>query len=207
MGHEEIFKAAFATPTFTAILTPDSRVNSVIAESYDVDEPFTYTLTQLWDMEVRKAHRPDKYIHYVAKPGSLRIFGIRKEGDLEFFYRVTEQRSWKDPEKYTKVIEDVRLDHKNHTAFFLGVTEATTPEGETIVAGEDQPLFHVEHSAKGTEEDPINVWSIVFLTEEKDSSLVELFEKISDPKHLRGFNEVYIRDDLGRKLTRKDGKA
>jgi hypothetical protein len=198
------FEAAFANPQYTAIKTADSNVNAVIRDRYEVDQPFTYTRTMLWDMEVKKAHRPDIYIAHVARPGSLKTFDHKRSGDLEYFTRVTDQRLWKDPSKYTTIIERVCLNHSTQNAIFLGAPEATTPEGEVIKAGEDQPIFHVEHAAVGTEDEPVNTWRIVLLTDGRDASFDEAFDKIGNTPFLRLFNEVYIRNDLGRVLTRKE---
>lgn len=206
MDHQAIFDKAFANPDYTAITTPDSAVNRVIRNAYDVDQPFTYTRTQLWDMEVKKAHHPDKYIRHVVRPGSLRTFNHNRDGSFEYFIRVTDQRMWKDLSIYTTVIEDVRLDHDTHKAVFLGLAEMKTPEGEVITAGKGQPLFHVEHCAVGPEEEPVNTWRIVHLTQGADESLTEVFDKIGNTTYLRLFNEVYIREDLGKVLTRKDAQ-
>ncbi|WP_328648944.1 hypothetical protein OHS58_16985 [Amycolatopsis sp. NBC_00348] len=43
----------------------------------------------------------------------------------------------------------VRLDHEHRRAFFLGA--------DRFEAGSGQPLFHVEHSVAGPEDDPLNL--------------------------------------------------
>jgi hypothetical protein len=204
MDHQAIFDVAFANPEYTAIVTPDSAVNQVIRDAYDVDTPFTYTRTQLWDMEVKKAHYPDKYLRHVVRPGSLRTFNHTKDGHFERFIRISDQRMWKDLSTYTTVVEDVRLDRENHRAVFVGLPEVKTPEGGVIIAGKGQPIFHVEHCAVGPEDEPVNTWRIVHLTQERDGTLTEVFDKIGNTTYLRLFNEVYIREDLGRTLTRKE---
>lgn len=204
MSYSETFETAFADPKNTAITTPDSDVNTIISNNYTVDEPFTYTKSLLWDMEVKKALRPDKYIRHVVRPGSLKVVDHTKEGSLERFIRITDQRMWKDPEQYATVIERVYLDHINQKAFFLGVAEAALPDGTEVTSGEKQPLFHVEHCAVGSEENPVNTWRAVHLTEGRDDDLVKAFDGMMHDPFLRLFNEVYIREDLGRQLVRKD---
>jgi hypothetical protein len=44
----------------------------------------------------------------------------------------------------------------------------------------------------------------VHLTEERDEDLVKAFDGMMRDPFLRQFNEVYIREDLGRQLVRKD---
>ncbi|KAF5017580.1 hypothetical protein F66182_10470 [Fusarium sp. NRRL 66182] len=204
MSYSATFETAFADPKNTAITTPASDVNATIDKYYSVDEPFVYTKTQLWDMEVKKAHRPDKYIRHVVRPGSLQTFDHSKTGHFEYFIRVTDQRTWKDPEQYAPVLEYVCLDHVSQSAIFLGIPEVTLPDGNKIVGGEKQPIFHVEHAVAGTEESPINTWRVVHVTEGHDESLVAAFEPFQHNPYLRLFNEVYIREDLGRELVRKD---
>lgn len=204
MTYAETFEAAFADPKNTAITTPDADVNAIIRNNYTVDEPFTYTKSLLWDMQVKKAFGPDKYISHVIRPGSLKVVGHIKEGSLEYFIRITDQRVWKDPDQYTTVIENICLDHVNQKAFFLGVAETALPDGTIIKRGETQPLFHVEHCAVGSEENPVNTWRIVHLTEGRDEDLVKAFDGLVRNPFLRQFNEVYIREDLGRQLVRKD---
>jgi hypothetical protein len=206
MDHEKILDAAFADTKNTAITLPPADVNKVIQSSYRVDRPFTYTRTQLWDMEDRKAHGPDKYLRYLLRPGSLEIFNLKKEGSLETFVRVTDQRLWKDPSQFTTVIEQVFLDHDARRAFFIGVTEVEAPDGRKIVRGQEQPCFHVEHSVAGTEKEPLNIWRIVHLDNDKDGEMRGVFRKMAESSYLRDFHEVYIREDLGRELIRLDAQ-
>ncbi|KAF4465130.1 hypothetical protein FALBO_8027 [Fusarium albosuccineum] len=204
MSYAEAFEAAFADPKNTAIFTPDADVNAIIKASYNIEEPFIYTKTQLWDMEVKKAHFPDKYIRHVVRPGSLHTFNHTKEGHFEYFIRVTDQRKWKDPAEYATIIERVCLDHANQKAYFLGIEEVGLPDGRKMTSGKKQPLFHVEHCAVGNEERPINTWRIVHLTDGRDDSLVAALKDLGRDPFLRLFNEVYIREDLKKKLVRKD---
>jgi hypothetical protein len=155
-------------------------------------------------MEVRKASYPDKYLGSLVKPGSLGRFPSTKRGHIEDFTRITSQQLWKDASRYTTVIEHVRLFHDTHRAIFIGAPEFVTPDGRKVTAGREQPIFHVEHSAVGPEERPLNVWRIVHLTDGKDDALDLVFDDMAKDPYLRYFNEVYIREDLGLRLDRKE---
>ncbi|KAJ3480522.1 hypothetical protein NLG97_g8055 [Lecanicillium saksenae] len=111
MDHENVLTTAFADPQNTAITLPPSDVNKIITEHYTVDKPFTYTRTQLWDMETRKAFDPETFLGGVVRPGSSRIFNVERNGDIETFVRVSDQRRWTNWGEFSTVIELVRLDH------------------------------------------------------------------------------------------------
>jgi hypothetical protein len=63
VNHEEIFEQAWAAPETTSVELPAIPVDEVLRERYEVRPPFAYTGARLWEMEVRKAAAPDKYIH------------------------------------------------------------------------------------------------------------------------------------------------
>lgn len=203
MNHEEIFEQAWAAPGTTSVELPPVPVNEVLRERYDVRPPFAYTGAQLWDMEVRKAAAPDKYIPTVVKAGSAEKFPSVRHGRFEDFTRVSEQRLWADPARFATIIEHVRLDHENRRAFFIGAERFEAPDGRVFTAGGGQPLFHVEHSVAGPEDAPLNRWRIVHLTEERDQSLVDAFDDLVNDRYLRVFVEVHLRADLGRELVRR----
>ncbi|KAM0259651.1 hypothetical protein ACHAQJ_003230 [Trichoderma viride] len=201
-NHEEILEAAFKDPNNTTIALEPSDVNKIIKSGhYDADPDLIYTKTQLWDMEVKKAYNPAKYLQHILRPGSLQVFNIQKNGPTETFVRITDQRSWLNPSKYNTVIEQVFLDHDKEKAFFIGVQEVEGPDGHKIIAG-TQPLFHVEHSVAGTENEPLNNWRVVHLDKDEEGKLKEIFKNMAASPYLREFNEVYIREDLGKKLDR-----
>lgn len=202
MDHEQIFEAAFADPNNMAIDIPPADINKILCSgTYKVNPDLKYTRTQLWDMEVKKSYNPDQYLRHLLRPGSLEIFNIVKNGPVETLVRVTDQRTWLDPSKFTTVIEQIWLDHDSQRAFGIGVPEAEIPDGRKIVSGKEQPLFHVEHSATGPENAQVNVWQIVFLS--NDEKLAEPFRQIAENRHLREFVEVHIREVLGEELVRK----
>jgi hypothetical protein len=203
LDHQTVFEQAWNAPGSTTVDLPPVRVNDVLRDRYDVRPSFAYTGTQLWDMEVRKAAAPDKYIPTVVRPGSAEKFPSVRDGDLEDFTRVSDQRLWADPSQYTRVIEHVRLDHANRRAFFLGTPAYRSPDGRRFMAGAAQPIFHVEHSVGGSEEDPLNLWRIVLLTDTPDPELAAAFKPLAEDPYLRVFIEVHLREDLGRELVRR----
>lgn len=204
MDHQKIFQEAIADPQNTDINLPPSDVNKIVREHYTVDEPFTYTRTQLWDMEVQKAHNPTKYLGAIVRPGSAEIFNVQRDGDVETFVRISDQRRWLDWDSYSTVIEMVRLDHAAQSALFIGVDEVDAPDGRRIVRGKEQPRFHVDHAVAGTAEAPLNLWRIVHLDGDASGEMKAAFAKMAASPYLRTFNEVYIRDVLGRELVRKE---
>lgn len=204
LNHEDIIAAATADPSNTPITFPDDHVNQTIAKHYTVDEPFTYTHTQLWDMEVKKARNPAKYLRPIIRPGSLKVFDVQTSDDFETFTRVSDQRRFQNPAEFGTVIEQVKIDFKNHRVHFVGIPEVKGPDGETIVAGKNQPTFHVQHAAVGEENAPKNTWHIVFLTSPRDEELKAHMEKMGQNPFLSVYNEIYIKEDLGRDLQRKE---
>lgn len=200
---EEVFRLAWEAPGATAIELPPVDVNKVLRERYDLDQDFAFSGESLWDMEVRKASAPDKYLPTVVKPGSAEKFPGVRQGDIEEFTRVSDQRLWLDQSTYGTVIEHIRLDHRNQRAIFIGAAGFTTPDGRTLHATSGQPIFHVEHSVAGTEDEPLNLWLIVHVTEQPDPAATAFFAEMGRDPFLRVFNEVYVREVAGRDLRRR----
>jgi hypothetical protein len=201
--HREVFDAAFADPKHTSSIHPDQNINEIIRERYATDGPLALTLSQFWDMKALKARNPAKYLRPLIKPGSLKVFNVTREGNVEFFTRVTVQRTWPRPNEFTTIIEQVRVDPDKHEVLFIGIPEATGPDGEKYVSGVDQPLFYVEHAAKGSEEEPIDTWRIVLLSDHKDEQLLKMVDIPTLDPHLRLYSEIFIRETLGKTLERK----
>jgi hypothetical protein len=205
-NHDQILDQAYRNPNNTAITQPTIPVNKIIQAQYNMDQPAQLTKTMMWDMEVHKAGAPDKYIPTVVQPGSAEKFPSTKDGDFEYFTRVSKQRCWKDQDTYTLVIEHVRLDHNNKVAIFIGDREFTAPDGRYFAANDDQPLFHVEHSVVGDggENEPENFWRIVHLTNDVDEDMKTVFATKAKYQFLPIYTEVYIREILQLGLTKKD---
>ena len=111
------------------------------------------------------------------------------------------QRGWITPQE-GRVIEDVFVSAPKQTIYFLGRPRMVEESGETLRASPFQPLFHVRHAVGGSERAPLNLWSIVLLTDAPDPRYCEPFEQLVRAGLLPGFIEIYIERDLKLKLSR-----
>ncbi len=205
LDHEGEFQRAWDDPGNTRFEMPPVDVNRVLAEHYRTSEPLTFTRTMLWDMEVRKARRPDLYIPSVVQEGSAHSWGRGSAADgTESFVRSSQQGLWLEPAEYGLVLEPVCLNPTQQKVTFIGAAELPDRDGDLLRAGVQQPLFHVEHSVGGDESRPLNTWRIVHLTDRPDSKIVERFTLMANDVWLPEFIEIYIRSDLNIKLTRRD---
>lgn len=204
LNHEGEFERAWADPSNTRFELPPLDVNRVLAEHYRTSEPLTFR-TMLWDTEVRKAWRPDRYILSVVREGSAHTWGRRSAADgTESFVRSSQQRLWLEPAEYGLVLEQVYLNPAQQKVTFIGAAELPDRDRNILRAGARQPLFHVEHSVDGDESRPLNRWRIVHLTDRPEHRLVERFTRMANDVWLPEFIEIYIRSDLNIKLTRRD---
>ena len=205
LDHEGEFQRAWIDPSNTRFELPPVDVNRVLDKHYRTSEPLTFTRTMLWDMEVRKSWRPDRYIPSVVWPGSAHAWGQRSAADgTESFVRSSQQRLWLTPMKYGLVLEQVCLNPMQQKISFIGTTEHPDWDGNLLRAGVGQPLFHVEHSVGGDKSRPLNRWRIVHLTDGPEHRLGERFTLMANDVWLPEFIDIYIRNDLGIKSTRRD---
>jgi len=200
---EAEFARAWDTPGHTRCQLPDTDVNGVLAARYIIGGSLSLTRDMLWDMEVRKAAHPGRYIPYVVKAGSDRSWNRRHGDDGEYLDRCSMQRLWLRPQRYGLILERAFLNHGAQKITFLGVPELAGPDGAPLRAGTAQPLFHIEHSVGGTDSQPLNRWRIVHLTDARDDQLLAVFEHMAASPWLAEHTEIYIRDTLGIQLTRK----
>ena len=204
-NHESEFQRAWTNSGNTQFELPPIDVNAVLAKHYRLSEPLIFTRTMLWDMEVRKAWRPDRYIPSVVHEGTASTWGQRSAGEgTESFIRSSQQRLWLEPAEYGLVLEQVCVNSAEQRVTFIGAMELYDQNRNRLSAGKGQPLFHVEHSVSGAESRPLNKWRIVHLTQTPDSRLAERFSLMAEEVWLPEFIEIYIRDDLGIELTRRD---
>jgi hypothetical protein len=61
VDYEKVFERAWTDPRFTRFTLPSIDVNDVLGKRYRLSEPLTFTRTMLWDLETKKALRPDLY--------------------------------------------------------------------------------------------------------------------------------------------------
>lgn len=200
LDHVKIFREAWDEPNATRYELPPIDVNEVLAARYELGRPLEFTRTMLWDMETRKARRPDLFIPYVVAAGSAASWDTGEDT----IDRKSSQRLWLDRETYGLVLEHALLDHDNQIVTFIGDAELRGPDGTLLTATTAQPIFHVEHSVGGTESQPLNLWRIVHLTDAPDSRLTAVFDRLATIPWLPEFVEIYIRDVLGIAITRRD---
>ena len=193
------FEGAWNNPRFTQIELPAVQVNRVLKEKYTAVPAVNLSRSMVWDMETKKAWDPLTYIPYVVSEGGS--WGRhRLAGEIERWSRSSIQGSWLNVGR-GRVLEDVFVDHVRQKVLFMGRAQLLR-EDAPIQADAYQPLFHVEHAAGGTETDPLNLWRIVILTEQKDERYRAPFDEMVRQGTLPGFLEIYIERELHVKLTR-----
>ena len=181
LNHEGVFERAWVDSSNTRFELPSVDVNRVLAEHYRTSEPFMFTRTMLWDMEVRKAWMPDRYIPSVVQEGSAGTWSRRSvAGGVESFLRSSQQRLWLKPTEYGLVLEQVYIDPSQQKVTFIGAAELSDGDGIILRTGTRQPLFHVVHSVGGDESRPLNKWHIVHLTDRPEHRLVERFTRMAN---------------------------
>lgn len=192
---EEEFELAWQNPNYTQIQLADVDVNQKLLLYYETQVPVNFTRQLLWDMETKKAWDPKTYISYVVKEGKSWGRQILDNGD-EFFVRSSLQKQWLDDTVYEEVFEKVYINNKEQKITFLGTLQLFDDNGNLMEIDHQQPLFHVQHGVGGDEENPINLWRIVLLTEGEDQDLLNRFKELDDPTRLPGFIEIYIKKDM-----------
>jgi hypothetical protein len=197
---ERDYNDAWNAPSSTRYELPPVEVNKVLKEKYRLSPERTLTRAMIWDMETKKAWDPRTYIPYVVS--QARSWGRMTLGDGSGrFSRSSMQRGWITPEE-GRVLEDVFVSDAKQTIYFLGRPRMVEETGNTLVASSFQPLFHVRHAVGGSEQAPLNLWSIVLLTNVPDLRYCEPFEQMAHAGLLPGFLEIYIERDLKLKLSR-----
>jgi hypothetical protein len=193
------FENAWSNPRFTQIELPPVQVNRVLREKYTASRTVELSRSMVWDMETKKAWDPLTYIPYVVSEGGS--WGRHPlASEIERWSRSSIQGSWLNVGR-GRVLEDVFVDHARQKVLFMGRAQLPR-ENVVLQADAYQPLFHVEHAAGGTETDPLNLWRIVILTEQKDERYRAPFDEMVRQGTLPGFLEIYIERELHVKLTR-----
>src|SRR5215813_179082 len=72
LDHRREFAAAWADTRHTRFELPPADINKLLADRYATGSPLSFTRDMLWDVEVRKAWQPDRYIPGVVRAGSAR---------------------------------------------------------------------------------------------------------------------------------------
>jgi hypothetical protein len=197
---EREYNEAWDAPSSTRFELPPVDVNKVLKERYRLSPQRTLTRAMIWDMETKKAWNPLAYIPYVVSQACSWGRTPLRDGSNRF-YRSSLQRGWITPEEGL-VLEEVFVSDSKQTIYFLGRPRMVEKSGKALVASPFQPLFHVRHAVSGSEQVPLNLWSIVLLTNTPDPRYCEPFELMARAGLLPGFIEIYIERDLELKLSR-----
>ncbi|MBP6986069.1 MAG: hypothetical protein KBB83_05700 [Alphaproteobacteria bacterium] len=184
------FEGAWNNPDFTHYEAIVADVNKLIALETDVNlNKHRLTGEQLWDAEKKKAWDPQTYIPHAVIKGESYDRSQPNEDEVTFKRR-SEQRSWLDPNVIVPVLEEVHIFEKLRKAVFLGraVDDADSIKG--------QPIFHVEHSVGGSEDNPLSLWRIIMLT--PDAKYVQTVESIMTQRlqSLPRFVAEYLKRDM-----------
>jgi hypothetical protein len=197
---EREYSEAWTAPSSTRFELRPVDVNAVLKNRYRMNPEQTLTRTMIWDMETKKAWDPLTYIPYVVSQARSWGRTSLSDGSTRFF-RSSLQRGWITPDE-GRVLEDVFVSDAKQTIYFLGRPRMVEENGNTIAASPFQPLFHVQHAVGGSEQTPLNLWSIVLLTKAPDPRYCEPFEQMVRTGLLPGFIEIYIERDLKLRLSR-----
>jgi hypothetical protein len=189
------FERAWNQPGHTRIETDAVDVNRLLGQSHSIDDGFRLTGQLLWDAEVAKAWDPGTYIPGVVLEGQS--WGRKTLPDGKpWFVRSSRQVAWRPGTDPGVVLEEVYLDPAGRSVLFFGRMQLIGPDGEPVTASTHQPLFHVEHAVTGTEEEPLNRWRIVHLTQTEDPSLIEQQVKHGSTGWLPGFLARFLELEL-----------
>lgn len=197
---EREYEEAWANPSHTRFELPAVNVNKVLKDRYRLAPHKKLTRALIWDMEARKAWDPHTYIPYVVSEGRSWERATLHDGSYRF-NRSSMQRGWITPAE-GRVLEDVFVSDAKEAIYFLGRPRMVEESGKELMASAFQPLFHVWHAVGGSDDEPLNLWSIVLLTEVPDARYHEPFEQMVRAGMLPGFIEIYIRRDLQLQLGR-----
>jgi hypothetical protein len=197
---EREYNEAWSAPSSTRFELPPVDVNKVLKERYRVSPERTLTRAMIWDMETKKAWDPLTYIPYVVSQARSWGRTTLRDGTTRFC-RSSLQRGWITSQE-GRVLEAVFVSDAKQTIYFLGRPQMVEETGNTLVASLFQPLFHVRHAVGGSEQAPLNLWSIVLLTGASDPRYCEPFEQMVHAGLLPGFLDIYIERDLKLGLSR-----
>lgn len=199
---EEEFELAWQNPAYTQIELAHVDINQRLTSYYESPVPVNFTRKLLWDMETKKAWDPKTYIAYVVKDGRSWGKEILENGD-EIFVRSSLQKQWLNESVYEEVFEVVYINQLQQKITFLGTTQLLDDRGNQLEIHNAQPLFHVQHAVGGDENNPVNLWRIVHLTESKNQDLIDRLKSLDDQTRLPGFIEIYINNDMQIPLKHK----
>jgi ABC-type antimicrobial peptide transport system ATPase subunit len=197
----QAYEQAWNAPAHTRFELPPVNVNRVLRDRYQMEPHCPLTRTMIWDMETKKAWDPLSFIPYVVSEGGSWGRHSLQDGASRFC-RASMQKGWISPNS-GRVLEDVYVSDAEQAIYFLGRERMIAADSSELRASEFQPIFHVHHGVGGTEDEPLNLWSIVLLTQRNEARYEEPFKQMVQAGLLPGFIEIYIERNLGVKLKRK----
>jgi hypothetical protein len=197
---EREYDDAWTNPSNTRFELPAVNVNTVLKDRHTVTPQKKLTRAMIWDMETKKAWDPRSYIPYVVSEGHSWGMTTLRDG-CRRFSRSSMQRGWIVPSE-GRVLEDVFVSDAKQAIYFFGRARMSGESGGDLAASGFQPLFHVRHAVGGSDDEPLNLWSIVLLTNAWDARYCAPFEEMVRAGLLPGFIEIYIQRDLQLTLSR-----
>ncbi len=179
------------------------NVNKKQRDHYRMEPQRLVTRTEIWDMEARKAWDPRKvFIPYVVSEAALRYGRGETRRRLPVLSRLDAEgldRRWLRPRAGGFLHQRRRAGGVLH-----GPRAHARREEQRGASGRHlQPIFHVERWAGGSEDEPLNIWSIVLLTPQNDPRYEEPFKQMVRAGLLSGFIEIYIQRDWGEARARR----
>ena len=198
---EREYIEAWANPSNTRFELPPVDVNAVLRDRYRLSPQKTLTRAMIWDMEKKKAWDPHTYIPYVVSEARSWERATLSDGAYRF-NRSSMQRGWITPAE-GRVLEDTFVSDKKQAIYFMGRQSMVDEAGKALTASAFQPRFHVWHAVGGSDDKPLNLWSIVLLTETSDARYHAPFEQMVRSGLLPGFIGIYIQRDLQLQLSPK----
>lgn len=192
------YELAWNDRRHTRFELPPVNVNKVLRDRYQITPPRRLTRAMIWDVETKKAWNPLRFIPYAVSEGDSWGRQGLPDGTTRFS-RASMQKGWITSDR-GRVLEDVYVSDAEQGIYFLGCEQMSARDGSVLSASTFQPTFHVHHGVGGSEDEPLNLWSIVLLTQQNDPRYEQPFKQMKQTGRLPGFIEIYIETELGAKL-------
>jgi hypothetical protein len=141
---------------------------------------------------VSSSSADDKLIHAYNRQESIGESSFKLFRRIAFMYpqieptprrrlstESSEQLGWITGERGTVLEEGVDRTRWSTNIVYRARCETLQIDGGRLRASNFQPLFHVEHAAGGSVDDPPNFWRIVILKPKWDERYTEPFEEMA----------------------------
>jgi hypothetical protein len=194
------FRRAWEEPEYTRFKFPPVNVNDVLRARYRVTPKIQLTRAMLWDLQRKKAQDPVTYMPYSATEVRIWARHVQKDGSERFFRSSLQQGLI--TQRQGLILDEISICHLEQRIIFLSRQSLRDDYGTELTANAFQPLFHINRSVGGTEDEPFNLSSIVLLSSDKSGRYFEPFAERVCTGCLPRFIEIYIQRDLRADLTR-----